>query len=144
MFWMLLGVVDIAIGLHIFRNPDSDWYRWLHRIPEDFEREDVELAKTRIGGVTNICIGSMIFLTGLFAMFKRADHSFFFVGVLCGSGLVALGLHAIKRPDSGGFRRREEVGEPSDLRIWYIKFAGKVTIAFGVIVILLGAQFLFV
>lgn len=32
--------------------------------------------------------------------------------------------------------------ELSDLRIWYLKFAGKMTIAFGVVVILMGFQHL--
>lgn len=32
--------------------------------------------------------------------------------------------------------------ELSDLRIWYLKFAGKMTIAFGVVVILMSFQHL--
>jgi uncharacterized protein YjeT (DUF2065 family) len=61
-----------------------------------------------------------------------------FIGIV----LIAIGLYAIRNPHSWWFRRTRDDIELSDLRIWYLKFAGKMTIAFGVVVILMSFQHL--
>ncbi|OIB00728.1 hypothetical protein AK95_26570 [Paenibacillus sp. LC231] len=59
-----------------------------------------------------------------------------------GIAFIAIGLYAIRNPHSWWFRRTRDDIELSDLRIWYLKFAGKVAIAFGVVVILMSFQHL--
>ncbi|KOP65185.1 hypothetical protein AMS62_07945 [Bacillus sp. FJAT-18019] len=62
--------------------------------------------------------------------------------VLTGILIIALGLHANRNPYSWWFRRMSDDTEPSDVRIWYIKFIGKVIIVFGVVVTLMSFQHL--
>lgn len=144
MFGILLGIVNIAIGLYIYRNPDSDWYRLLTRIPDDVVREDDKILKTQIGGVINIFIGSIIALVGLTTLFEGVDLSMFISSFVLGTAIISLGTYAIKRPESRWFRRNGDDSELSDLGIWFIKFAGKIAIGFGALIILLSAQHLFV
>lgn len=59
-----------------------------------------------------------------------------------GIAFIATGIHAIRNPHSWWFRRTRDDIELSDLRIWYLKFGGKVAIAFGVVVILMSFQHL--
>ncbi|MGG3283544.1 hypothetical protein [Paenibacillus solani] len=62
--------------------------------------------------------------------------------VFLGIMLIVIGLYANRNPYSWWFRRMSDDTEPSDVRIWYIKFIGKVIIAFGFVVILLSFQHL--
>ncbi|WP_244563075.1 hypothetical protein [Paenibacillus uliginis] len=114
------------------------------RIPDDVVRDDDELVKTQIGGVITIFIGSIIALVGISTLFKGVSSSTFIISILLGSAVITLGIYAIKRPESWWFRRIGDDSELSDLRIWYIKFAGKIAIGFGALIILLSAQHLFV
>lgn len=68
---------------------------------------------------------------------------FDFISVLfMGLALIGIGLYAIRTPYSWWFRRTRDDTEPSDLRIWYLKLLGKVTLAFAAIVILMSLQHL--
>ncbi|AJS59980.1 hypothetical protein [Paenibacillus sp. IHBB 10380] len=62
---------------------------------------------------------------------------------LLGSAVIALGIFAIKHPDSWWFKRIGDDRERSNMWISYIKFAGKITIGFGALIILLSTQHLF-
>lgn len=74
---------------------------------------------------------------------EGVDHMFIFT-LLLGSATIALGIFAIKHPDSWWFKRIGDDREPSDSWMGYIKFAGKLTIVLGAIISLLGVRFLFV
>ncbi|EGG31147.1 MULTISPECIES: hypothetical protein [Paenibacillus] len=68
---------------------------------------------------------------------------FNFISVLLmGLALMGIGIHAIRNPYSWWFRRTRDDTEPSDLRIWYLKLMGRVTMAFGALVILMSFQHL--
>ncbi|MFK4165256.1 hypothetical protein ACI2LM_03245 [Paenibacillus lautus] len=68
---------------------------------------------------------------------------FDFISVLfMGLVLTGIGIYAIRNPYSWWFRRSGDDTEPSDLRIWYLKLMGKVTMAFGALVILMSFQHL--
>lgn len=67
--------------------------------------------------------------------------NFIFIALM-GMALIAIGIYAIRHPDSWWFRRSRDDIELSELRIWYLKFAGKMTIAFGALMILLSFQHL--
>lgn len=62
--------------------------------------------------------------------------------LLLGSAVIAHGIFAIKHPDSWWFKRIGDDREPSDSWISYIKFAGKITIGLGALIIISGAQYL--
>jgi len=68
-------------------------------------------------------------------------YNFIFT-MLVGIMLMVIGLYANRNPYSWWFRRTSDDTDPSDVRIWYIKFIGKVIIAFGLVVILLSFQHL--
>lgn len=68
---------------------------------------------------------------------------FDFISVLfMGLALTGIGIYAIRNPYSWWFRRSRDDTEPSDLRIWYLKLMGKVTMAFDALVILMSFQHL--
>ncbi|OMF79909.1 hypothetical protein [Paenibacillus glucanolyticus] len=66
----------------------------------------------------------------------------FIFTALIGIALITIGIYSIRHPDSWWFRRSRDDIELSDLRIWYLKFAGKMIIAFGALVILMSFQHL--
>lgn len=68
----------------------------------------------------------------------------FFFFLLLGGGIIALGIYAVKHPDSWMFRRIGDDREPSEMGLSYTRFAGKVAVMTGVIIIVFGAQALFV
>ncbi|OAB30212.1 hypothetical protein PMSD_20725 [Paenibacillus macquariensis subsp. defensor] len=68
----------------------------------------------------------------------------FIFNSLLGSAVIALGIYAIKNPYSWLFRNLFDDREPSDFFISYTKFAGKITIGMGAIIILFGSQHLFI
>ncbi len=65
---------------------------------------------------------------------------FYFLMSVC---VIALGIFAMKRPDSWLFKRLGYDREPSDMWLSYVKFAGIISIIMGVIIIILGTQHLF-
>lgn len=65
---------------------------------------------------------------------------FYFLMGVC---VIALGILAIKRPDSWLFKRIGYDKDPSDMWLSYVKFAGIISIIMGVIIIILGTQHLF-
>ncbi|GIP43290.1 hypothetical protein J45TS6_17490 [Paenibacillus sp. J45TS6] len=65
---------------------------------------------------------------------------FYFLMGVC---VIALGILAIKRPDSWLFKRIGDDREPIDTWLSYVKFAGVISIIMGVIIIILGMQHLF-
>lgn len=67
---------------------------------------------------------------------------YFIFTMFMGVALIGTGLYAIRNPYSWWFRRSRDDTEPSDLRIWYLKLMGKVTMAFGALVILMSFQHL--
>ncbi|OAB44508.1 hypothetical protein [Paenibacillus glacialis] len=68
----------------------------------------------------------------------------FIFNLLLGSAVIALGIFAIKHPDSWWFRNLFDDREPSDLLISYTKFAGKITIGIGAFIILISTQYVFI
>ncbi|MEC0173189.1 hypothetical protein [Paenibacillus graminis] len=66
----------------------------------------------------------------------------FFFTLLLGSAVIALGIFAIRHPDSWWFKRIGDDSEPSEGWMGYIKFAGKITIGLGAMIIIFGAQYL--
>lgn len=66
----------------------------------------------------------------------------FFISLLLGIAVIAIGIYAIKNPYSWWFKRIGDDRDPSDMWIWYIRFAGKITIMLGVMIIVLGTQHL--
>jgi len=64
--------------------------------------------------------------------------------LLLGSAVIALGIYAIKHPDSWVFRRIGDDREPSESYTSYLKFVGIITIGMGAIIILFGSQHLFI
>jgi len=64
--------------------------------------------------------------------------------LLFGSAVIAFGIYAIKNPYSWWFRNLFDDREPSDFSISNTKFAGKITIGVGVMIILFGSLHLFI
>lgn len=58
--------------------------------------------------------------------------------IITGLLLMALGLFAIKRPDSWWFKRLGDDSDPSESYTSYIKFIGLVISIFGLLVLTAG------
>jgi hypothetical protein len=61
MLLILIGALDIWLGLFVFKNPK----RMESRMPENYEMSDSTMIKVRFGGVFAICLGVILLLVGL-------------------------------------------------------------------------------
>lgn len=56
-FFMLLGIAVIALGLFAVKNPDSWWFR---RIGDDSEPSDDDLECNRLRGAATMIVGIVV------------------------------------------------------------------------------------
>lgn len=62
---ILSGILATLVGLYVFLKPDSDWIRFLSRIPDDVIQDDVDLSLTKLRGIVAIIVGSLITLMSI-------------------------------------------------------------------------------
>jgi hypothetical protein len=60
------------------------------------------------------------------------------INILLGIAVIALGLFAIKKPESWWFKRIGEDSEPSDANISLTRFGGVVTLIMGLIIFIIS------
>lgn len=144
MFFLFIGIVIITFGVHQCREPDSDWVRWLSRIPEDVERNRSELFKEQIGGLFGILVGVALSLRGLITFLESYYLSSFIIVLLLGLSIMILGIFLIIRPKvlwNSNIYKDQPI---SDLELWCLKFGGKIAIVLGMFVMILSSQYLFI
>ncbi len=131
-----MGVAFALLGRHTIKEPDSDWARWLSRIPEDVEQTDVDLLRMQRGGILSIGFGILLFLIGI----SEVVHLFAF-GFMAAVILIAIGISLIRYRQSWLYKNLGDGGDQY-MRIKYFKFAGTVLLALGTLVMVLCFQFL--
>lgn len=65
----LFGLFITVLGLLFLLNPDSDWVRWINKIPEDVIHDDVDLLRFRIIGLIALVVGAAIFFRSIMNIF---------------------------------------------------------------------------
>lgn len=144
MFFLFIGIVIITFGVHLCREPDSDWVRWLSRIPEDVERNRSELFKEQIGGLFGILVGVALSLRGLLSFLETYYLSSFIIVLLLGLSIMILGIFAIIRPKVL-WNSNIYIDQPiSDFELGCLKFGGIIAIVLGAFVMILSTQYLFI
>ncbi|SMF88055.1 hypothetical protein SAMN05661091_4087 [Paenibacillus uliginis N3/975] len=69
LFVMLLGLFVTVLAFLFLLKPDSDWVRWIKKIPEDVTLDDADLLRFRIIGLLNIGVGAALIVGSILKIF---------------------------------------------------------------------------
>ncbi|MFI2857523.1 hypothetical protein ACH6EH_10275 [Paenibacillus sp. JSM ZJ436] len=143
MFSMVLGLTLLYVGIQIFRHPDADLLRWFSQIPEEVVRSKEELLKERIGALLTIFLGIVMSLSGALSFFDASSLGLFIFSFILGLITVIFGIYAVRNPEWGWLQMLGLDTENDDLHRWFIRIIAKGVVIFGLLCMLLSAQFLF-
>ncbi|WP_422657380.1 hypothetical protein ACK8P5_16660 [Paenibacillus sp. EC2-1] len=69
LFIILLGIIVTVPAFLFLLKPDSDWVRWIKKIPEDATLDDTDILGFRIIGLLNIGVGAALIVGSILKIF---------------------------------------------------------------------------